>query len=69
MHIFCNAAFRSVTLHPFLLRIAAGPELVMRYITGKMGGMGNELRSATHYITGFIVLRLEFAIIYAQMVF
>ena len=28
MHIFCNAAFRSVALYQFLLRIATGPEFV-----------------------------------------
>ena len=30
----------------------------MRYITGKKG-LGNQLRSVTHYMTGLIVLRIE----------
>ena len=39
----------------------------MRYITG-IKGLGSELCSATHYITGLVVLGVEFARIYARMV-
>ena len=66
MHLFCSAAFRFVTLYWFLLRIATGPKKsVMRYITGFL--LRNELRSVTHYISGLLVLRVEFAIIYGPM--
>ena len=37
----------------------------MRYMTGKKG-LGNQGRSVTHYITGLIVLRIEFVIIFRQ---
>ena len=39
----------------------------MRYTTGK-SVWGEKLRSVTHYITGLIGLKIEFAIIYARMV-
>ena len=41
MHIFSNAAFRSVTLDWFLLRIATGPEFgnALHYMTKRVWGM------------------------------
>ena len=65
IHILCNAAFRSVTLCLFLLRIAAGPEFG-NALHHRKKGLGNELRSAMHNITGLIILRIEFAIIYGR---
>ena len=50
MHIFCNAAFRSVTLYWFLFRIATGPEFsnALHYRKKRFGEL-TTFCNALHY--------------------